>query len=92
MFVLIQFVLLPGQVEVRVGSLATVALPAGRGGVKRRECGAGGGGGGGGSRASPGLRGGQAVPAAQTLIGNRNLQYKCFIHKLKMLLQKHYHT
>lgn len=48
-FVLIQFVLLPGQVEVRVGSLATVTLPAGRGGVKRRECGAGGGGGGGGS-------------------------------------------
>lgn len=64
------FVSIPGQVEVRVGSLAIVALPARRAGVKRGECRGRGGGG-----APPGLRGGEAVSAAQTLIGTGSRQH-----------------
>ncbi len=77
------FVSVPGQVEVRVGSLAIVAFPAQRGGVKRRECGARGGGG-----APPGLRGGEAVSAAQTLMetGSFSGVDLCLIYKLNILV------
>ena len=68
------FVPVPGQAEVGVGSLAIVALPARRGGVKRRECGGRGGG------TPPGLRGREAVSAAQTLIGRGSLWYRFKIY------------
>lgn len=71
----VMFVLLPGQVEVRVGSLAVVAFPARRGGVERREYGARGGGG-----APPGLRGGEAVSAAQTLMEKGSLHSRCMFY------------
>lgn len=68
-----------------MGSLAIVALPARRGGVKGRECRAGRGGG-----APPGLRGGEAVPAAQALMEKEvSRSGGCFIHKVKMLVVSH---
>lgn len=58
---------LPDQCEVGVGPLPVVTLPSrGGGGVQGRDGRAGRGGG-----ASPGLRGGEAVPAAQTLTGGK---------------------
>ena len=69
------FVLPPGQAEVRVGSLAAVALPARRGGVERREYGARGGGG-----APSRLRGREAVSTAQTLMEKGSLHSRCMFY------------
>lgn len=69
-------VLLPGNVEVKVGSIAIVTFPAWWGGVKRRECRARWRGG-----TASGLRGGKAVPTVQALMAKGSLQFTCMFYK-----------